>query len=112
MWQKLWLSLISIGMSCCMFAAASAAAGQPAANPEEKPEAAVNAAAPEVPSEKIYINLASRSLALYVDGVKVALYPIGPGKVSTPTPLGSTLISILLSWTPSLPLSVGTGRRL
>ena len=88
MWQKLWLSFISIGMSCCMFAAASAAAGQPAANPEEKPEAAVNAAAPEVPSEKIYINLASRSLALYVDGVKVALYPIGPGKVSTPTPVG------------------------
>ncbi len=38
--------------------------------------------------EKIVINLASRSLALYKGDEKLKLYPIGPGKASTPTPVG------------------------
>ncbi len=38
--------------------------------------------------KKILVNLAARSLALYKNGTKVRLYPIGAGKVSTPTPVG------------------------
>lgn len=37
---------------------------------------------------KIGINLASRILILYQGNKKVAMYPIGVGKVSTPTPTG------------------------
>lgn len=37
---------------------------------------------------KISINLAARSLALLKGTEKVRLYPIAPGKVSTPTPTG------------------------
>ena len=41
------------------------------------------------PSEKkIVINSASRILALYEGNTKVAIYPLGLGKVSTPTPTG------------------------
>lgn len=39
-------------------------------------------------SRRIMINLASRSLALYEDTKKIRLYPIGPGKPGTPTPVG------------------------
>ena len=38
-------------------------------------------------SRRIMINLASRSLALYEGTKKIRLYPIGPGKPETPTPL-------------------------
>lgn len=82
---------------------AAVAAQQPQAEPEEK--AAVQAApAPAVenkqektaPAEtekkslekKISINLAARSLALFEGNKKIRLYPIGPGKASTPTPVG------------------------
>ena len=44
--------------------------------------------AAQLDSRKIVINLASRSLALYEGDKKVRLYPIGPGKASTPTPVG------------------------
>lgn len=37
---------------------------------------------------KISINLAARSLAVYEGNKKIRLYPIGPGKASTPTPTG------------------------
>ena len=37
---------------------------------------------------KIVINLAARSLALLEKDKKIRLYPIGPGKESTPTPVG------------------------
>ena len=39
-------------------------------------------------SRRIMINLASRSLALYEGTKKIRLYPIGPGKPGTPTPVG------------------------
>ena len=51
-------------------------------------EAAKPAEAPKV-STRIVINLASRFLSLYVNGVKTAMYPIGAGKLATPTPLGN-----------------------
>ena len=39
-------------------------------------------------SRKISINLAARSLAVYEGSNRIRLYPIGPGKESTPTPVG------------------------
>ncbi len=39
-------------------------------------------------SRKISINLAARSLAVYEGQKRIRLYPIGPGKASTPTPVG------------------------
>ena len=39
-------------------------------------------------ADKLVINLAARSIAAIRDNQKVALYPVGPGKVSTPTPTG------------------------
>ena len=38
--------------------------------------------------KKIMINLASRALSLYDGNQKIGLYPLGVGKVSTPTPIG------------------------
>ena len=38
--------------------------------------------------KRVAINSASRIMAFYENGVKVAEYPIGLGKVSTPTPVG------------------------
>lgn len=37
---------------------------------------------------KISVNLASRLLTVYDGATKVGMFPIGPGKVSTPTPTG------------------------
>lgn len=37
---------------------------------------------------KIIINVAARSLSLYKNNEKICLYPVGLGKVSTPTPVG------------------------
>ena len=37
---------------------------------------------------RILINLASRTLSLYEDNVRIELYNLGVGKVSTPTPIG------------------------
>ena len=90
MWKRLWLSFISICISGCLLAVGSVqAAGQTGVQNVKAGGGSVKAVAEKkAPTEKILINLASRSLALYVDGVKTALYPIGPGKVSTPTPVG------------------------
>ena len=41
-----------------------------------------------IDSRKISINLAARSLAVYEGQKRIRLYPIGPGKASTPTPVG------------------------
>ena len=41
-----------------------------------------------IDSRKISINLAVRSLAVYEGAKRIRLYPIGPGKASTPTPVG------------------------
>lgn len=43
---------------------------------------------PVANGKKIVINSASRILALYEGNIKVAIYPLGLGKVSTPTPTG------------------------
>lgn len=43
---------------------------------------------PEVEGKRIVINIASRGLYLYNQGVKTRLYPIAVGKASTPTPVG------------------------
>ena len=52
-------------------------------------ECAESAAAETSTDErKIVINLAARSLALFEKDKKIRLYPIGPGKESTPTPVG------------------------
>ena len=47
-----------------------------------------SAEAAESPAKKIVINSASRFLSLYEGDKKVAMYPLGLGKVSTPTPTG------------------------
>ena len=48
------------------------------------------AGAEETPKveKRVAINSASRIMAFYENGVKIAEYPIGLGKVSTPTPVG------------------------
>lgn len=45
-------------------------------------------AAPGDAEQKIIINLAGRSLALYQNGDRIKLYQIAPGKVSSPSPIG------------------------
>ncbi|SDP13590.1 Lipoprotein-anchoring transpeptidase ErfK/SrfK [Selenomonas ruminantium] len=81
---------------------AQVAAQQPKAEPEEKAAQPAPAPAAENKQEKpapvetekqsqerkISINLAARSLALFEGNKKIRLYPIGPGKASTPTPVG------------------------
>lgn len=44
--------------------------------------------AEEAPAKKIVINSASRTLSLYEGSTKLAMYPLGLGKVNTPTPVG------------------------
>jgi len=38
--------------------------------------------------KKVTLNLASRLLTVYEGNVKVLMYPVGVGKISTPTPIG------------------------
>ncbi|MBR0060678.1 MAG: L,D-transpeptidase, partial [Selenomonadaceae bacterium] len=45
-------------------------------------------AAPASAEKKIFINSASRLLLFYDGNVRVAMYHVGLGKVSTPTPSG------------------------
>jgi lipoprotein-anchoring transpeptidase ErfK/SrfK len=42
----------------------------------------------KVTEKKILLNLASRILTLYEGDTKIRMYPVGVGKVSTPTPTG------------------------
>ena len=49
----------------------------------------LNSSTPQAEAEKkIVINSASRILSLYENDKKIAIYPLGLGKVSTPTPTG------------------------
>ncbi len=81
----------------------TAAAASPAATQDGKavPAAAVSVIShgagtaapaspvkPAVQEKKIGVNTASRMLILYDGGTKAAMYPVGVGKVSTPTPSG------------------------
>lgn len=53
----------------------------------------VFASEPEADSSKsVKINLASRILTVYDGDVKIGIYPVGPGKISTPSPTGSFAI--------------------
>ncbi len=67
-----------------------AATEQPAVESENTDKASVAGKTDEAAlnSRRIMINLASRSLALYEGTKKIRLYPIGPGKPGTPTPVG------------------------
>lgn len=60
-------------------------------SPDDKPlatETKEQAPAQTEDQMKISINLAARSLALFRGDERIALYPIGPGTPSTPTPTG------------------------
>lgn len=59
-----------------------------AAAPAKETAAKAEAPAKVELADKLVINLAARSLAAIRDNQKVTLYPVGPGKVSTPTPTG------------------------
>ena len=59
-----------------------------AAAPVKETAAKAEAPAKVELADRLVINLAARSIAAIRDNQKVALYPIGPGKVSTPTPTG------------------------
>ena len=59
-----------------------------AAAPAKETAAKAEAPAKVEPADRLVINLAARSIAAIRDNQKVALYPIGPGQVSTPTPTG------------------------
>lgn len=62
---------------------------EPAVMPQQK-AAAIPAPAQDNSSQepKIGINLASRILILYKGNTKTAMYPVGVGKTTTPTPVG------------------------
>ena len=57
---------------------------------EEKKIQKAKTAAPEKTEDpyKIIINVAARSLGVYKNNEKMRLYPVGLGKISTPTPVG------------------------
>lgn len=75
-----------------------------------QPDMCLVAAAAESGEEKIVINVASRSLALYRGQEKVRLYPVALGSASTPTPTGYYKIlykEVNPTWTdPSDPTTV------
>ena len=112
-WKKICAGMLSAalitGVAATTFAAEEQSDktvtlyNQPGAPLPEAPKAATTTAAAvpavattaaaEAPqkvelADKLVINLAARSLAAVRDNKKVALYPIGPGKTSTPTPTG------------------------
>lgn len=71
--------------------AGAEAVKQDAALAEEKQDAEEVKKAPEKPrfeDKRIEINLASRLLTLYQGDVGIRMYPIAPGKPSSPTPVG------------------------
>ena len=57
---------------------------------EEKKIPKTKTATPEKTEDpyKIIINVAARSLGVYKNNEKMRLYPVGLGKISTPTPVG------------------------
>jgi len=82
-WKKLSKKIAAGILGLTLIFNLSAAQAEPSQSTEK------NSDAPKVSaSKKIVINSASRILALYVNDKKVAIYPLGLGKVSTPTPTG------------------------
>ncbi|SFT33528.1 Lipoprotein-anchoring transpeptidase ErfK/SrfK [Selenomonas sp. GACV-9] len=90
-------------------ATAAQAAAEPAKTTGEEPAQVQKKEEPL----KISINLAARSLALYRGAEKVRLYPIAPGKASTPTPTGYYKVrekEVNPTWTdPETGVSIPTG---
>ena len=78
-WQRL-----SAGVLTSLLIGMASWTGTAAAEPTE------NAAVAEQTdvNKRVVINLAARSIALFKNDQKVYLFPIGPGKASTPTPTG------------------------
>lgn len=84
----------TIWMTGLMFAANTLPVSQ---SKENKPSALmmneISVAASLLPDSqvqgmKVTLNLASRLLTVYEGNVKVHIYPVGVGKISTPTPIG------------------------
>ena len=80
---KLWQKFCAGALGALLLAGGAMTVAEGAESTGET--AAVEQSAQE---RKIIINLAARSLALFEREKKIRLYPIGPGKVSTPTPVG------------------------
>ena len=80
-WKKLSQKIAAGILGLTFIFNLSAAQAEPSAE---------NSDAQKVPAvtKKIIVNSASRILALYEGDKKVAIYPLGLGKVSTPTPTG------------------------
>jgi len=101
-WRKLGAGvLVSLFMGFASWSPAAAA--EPTAAAAEQTEV----------SKRIVINLAARSIALFKNDEKVYLFPIGPGKASTPTPTGYYKIlskDVDPSWTdPATGYSIASG---
>ena len=82
-WKKLSQKIAAGFLGLTLIFNLSAAQADPSQPTEKKSDAPKVSA-----SKKIVINSASRILALYDGDKKVAIYPLGLGKVSTPTPTG------------------------
>jgi lipoprotein-anchoring transpeptidase ErfK/SrfK len=82
-------SLIS-GSPIYSYAAEGNGAAETAISSETNAQSVIPAKAAQKieKADRIVINLAARSLAVYQDGRKIRLYPVGVGRVSTPTPTG------------------------
>lgn len=104
--KKQWQTL-GAGVLASLFMGFASWSGTAAAEP-----AAAAAEQTEV-SKRIVINVAARSLALFKNDEKVYLFPIGPGKASTPTPTGYYEIrskDVDPSWTdPATGYSIASG---
>ena len=83
MWKKICAGVLGTLM---MFGAGTGLTQT--ASAEEAAAQTPKAVTGDIADRKIIINLAARSLALYQGNERVRLYPIGPGKASTPTPVG------------------------
>jgi len=103
-WHKL-----GAGVLAALLLGMASWTGTVAAEPAETAAAAEQA---EV-NKRIVINLAARSIALFKNDEKVYLFPIGPGKASTPTPTGYYEIKskdVDPSWTdPATGYSIASG---
>ena len=102
-------------MSAPVASAAEPEKAQKTETPAAEKQEAKEAPATEKKSleKKISINLAARSLALFAGTEKIRLYPIGPGKTSSPTPVGYYKIrskDVNPSWTdPSTGETIPSG---
>lgn len=91
--MKKLVMLVAMYLLLLNFNVEAAAIATPSSNGATSSDVSVNKNATDSQENKnsnlkISINLAARSLAVYEGNKKIRLYPIGPGKVSTPTPTG------------------------